>query len=766
MALAPDDYSPTTRERLSTFFRLSRRSPETSPAILQAAGYNVDLGDESAIQATLRNRQQWQTQVWDALDVCGEVANGVMTLGNLLSRIQVFVAEYPSEADGEPVRTTDADMIRIGERLGTPQETSMLLKEAGIQKLLPGEYQLIGIQPSPSRPNKSREEYFIVSIDELKAEGDGVIVQHPTGVSIKLVKGQDTWVRIWSPHPRKHSLAYSPLRPLLNNIDELVWWDMAASAVAKNRLGQVGMVMFPSNIEAPIQSGDPPGLTGSARAIKRWMEAVTKAIREPGTPAASIPLAMTYPWNDKGASGVEVIKFERSDDELLAKRSDYSLRRIAQGFPLPPEHFFGTGDATYGGATQISRDKFAEELEPFVVDLLSDWTRHWLRPIAEKSGKDPNRFLFWYDPSNLLVIPRWEEQANKGVELGLVSPKAWRRINNISEADKLDGGPETAEELLAWIRALRGREGNPSVQEDGEPVDEDGNLTPVPKEKKDGESHPPRDKPPAPSRGKGQPVAASANGSSDLGRRLAEIDADLMSRLQVMASEQTRQALVKAGNFIRNRARKNPTIRASIKNVAPEDVASTLGREHVTTLGTDGIFDDTFTELPHKFDLWCSRAVDAAIEAANLPTSIVSSGAFQLAYSTEDASTQLVRDLKELAASLLFAAPLSSETAKPEQADLLVPARIIRKALAAVGNPSPNGHTNLLLATGRTFTRHLADAGHFCTGHRWIYPTAPSRHPFSTHRNLDGTVIRVDDDAMTPGSGSEHCLCLAAPIFE
>lgn len=764
--MAPDDYVPSTREKLSMFRRLSRRNDST-PVTLQAAGYNVDLGDESAIQATLRNRQQWQDQVWDAVDVCGELSNAVMTLGNLLSRIPVFAAEYPDEPDGEPIRTTDPEVIRIAERLGTPQEISLLLKQAAIQKLLPGEYQLIGIQPAPNRPNKTREEYFICSIAELKAEGDSAIVEHPSGANIKLVKGRDTWVRVWTPHPRKHRLAYSPVRPLLNNIDELVWWDMAASAVSKSRLGQMGMVMFPSNIEAPIQADDPPGLTGSARAIARWMRTVTKGIREPGTPSSSVPVAMTYPWNDKGVSGVEVINFPRSDDELMEKRTDRNLHRIAQGFPLPPEFFFGTGDATFSGASQISRDKLTENVEPFVVDLIADWTRHWFRPILAQSGKDPNKFLFWYDPSNLLIIPRWEEQANKGVELGLVSPKAWRRINNISEADKLDGGPENAEELLEWIRALRGREGNAAVQEDGEPVDEDAHLGNSPTELKDGESHPPRSKPAAPARGKGQPVMASLNGNGqrDLGQRLAEIDADLMSRLQVMASEQTRQALIKAGNFLRNRARKNPSLRASIKNSAPEDVASILGREHVTTLGTDGIFDDTFTDVPHKFDLWCSRAVDACIEAASLPPTIVSSGAFQLAYSTEDAATQFVRDLKELAAGLLFTLDDLKET-KPEQGDQMVPARIIRKALAAVGNPSPNGHADLLLATGRTFTRHLADAGQFVSGHRWLYPTAPFRHPFSTHRNLDGKVIRIEADAMTPGSGSEHCLCIAQPIFD
>lgn len=764
--MAPEDYQPTTRERLSLFRRLGRRSDESAPVVLQAAGYNVDLGDESAIQATLRNRQQWQDQVWDALDVCGELSNAVMALGHLLSRIPVFPAEYPDEPDGEPIRTTDPDVVRIAERLGTPQEISILLKQAAIQKLLPGEYQLIGIQPGPGRPNKTREEYFICSISELKSEGDSAVVEHPSGANIKLVKGQDTWVRVWTPHPRKARLAYSPVRPLLNNIDELVWWDMAASAVSKSRLGQMGMVMFPSNIEAPIQADDPPGLTGSARAVARWMRSVTKGIREPGTPSSSVPMAMTYPWNDKGVSGVEVINFPRNDDELMEKRTDRNLHRIAQGFPLPIEFFFGSGDATYGGASQISRDKLTENVEPFVVDLISDWTRHWFRPILSKSGKDPNKFLFWYDPSNLLVIPRWEEQANKGVELGLVSPKAWRRINNISEADKLEGGPENADELLSWIRALRGREGNPSVQEDGEPTDEDAHLGDRDVELKDGESHPPRSKPPAASRGKGQPVMASVvTNGRDLGQRLAEIDADLMSRLQVMASEETRQALRKAGNFISNRARKNPSLRASIKNVAPEDVASTLGREHVNTLGTDGMFDDTFTDVPTKFSLWCDRAVDASIEAAELPTSIVASGTFQLAYSTDDAATQLVRDLKELAASLLFAEPSTSQPA-PESTDSLVPARIIRRALAAVGNPSPNGHTDLLLATGRTFTRHLADAGHFVSGHRWIYPTAPYRHPFSTHRNLDGKVIQVDDDAMVPGTGTDACMCLAAPIFE
>lgn len=738
------------------------------PALL-ASGENVEISSQSAVDAVLKRREEWQKQAIDARNACGEIHNGTSQLADLMSMLVTFAAEKPKDTDAQPERSTNEKAIKTAERLGSLVEVSQLLYDFTEHLVLIGESQLLGIQPRPDMGIHTERwmaysHFEIEKVDYAKEDGTiGQTVLIPDffeGQPLKLNPEEgDTWIRIWRPNPFAKSKADSHVRPLLGAVDELIWWNHAAESAAKNRLVLNGAVGVPTNLELPREANEPANLSGASRFMRRLYNTAIKTLRNPGSASSALPIFYTYPWNESGKSGLDVTTFERQQDDLLEKRTDRSLRSIAQGFPLPVESFFGLGNASQFGSREISESKFRENVSPFARFLFSALTQAWFQPILRAEGVENwQDFILWYDTSNLVVHPDITQAADKGYEYGLVSGPAWRRIRGLSERDKMDEAEKAA--ALEWLRGLKGREEKPKADDTDKDPDE-------PTEQVTHGRHAPVEKDGAPVRGKGQPVLASTNGHThthaNLGRRLAEIDADLLSRVQVMTDSAMRRALEKAGNKLKNRANKNVKLKQALRGVAAEEVAMSLGREAVIALGMDDLFSDCFENVPRLFINWMDKASEAAFVAAGLTPDKRKDAAYQLACGTDEASAILVRDLREHAATLLFD-KATSKIPQPEADDLLVPASIVRKAIAVAGGTPQGTKSALLLATGPAMTRSLADVGHFVSEYTFWYAPKP-RAPYLAHQRLDGTVVQLEGGATMPGD-VEFCSCLVVPVFE
>lgn len=753
---------------------------------ITAAAQKVDLRDEDAIKAVLKRREKWQSQAFDAYEACGELTYAVDFLAALMSRLTLYPAKAPKDKENDPVavRSKDPDetdavqsdepvdpnaekVIATFERLGNPDHRANLQRDLSVHLLVPGESWLIGLQKGTNRPNET-EVWQAASINEIELKTNSATLKEwgKDGKDLTLVSGSDTWLRIWRPHARYHNKAFSHVKPILDAIDELLWWDAAARARAKSRISDSGLLMIPSNMELPAEKEEEVKLSGTRRLIKRIYDTMVRAISSPGSADAAVPILLTYPANDRGKSGVEYIALNRPQDDLLEKRTDRCLRRIAQGLNVPVEIIFGLGQATHWGGGQIEQSVFREHIEPLALLLVQALTTAFLHPtLKAENVENFEDYIIWYDESNLIVYPQREQAADHGVELGAIGMAAWRRYRGFSESDK--PSEEEKLETLAFLQARRGRAYTPTAQEElpkpGQPG-ADTNQPPI-QPPAPGERAPlPRQ--PIAARGKGQPIAASANGhpngnGTSLGRRLAEIDADLFTRLQTTCDAAMYRALERAGTQLRTKARKNPTYRNMLRNVASEDVAQTLGREVVIKLGTDDLFTDAFASIPAQFRRACDRTIDAAFNAAGISPTTQQKAIFDISYSTDEAAQFLVRDLKELASIYLFDRAAALEI-KPEGDDSLVPARVVRKAMAAAGGGK--GTTDLLLATGHAVTQAFAACGLFAPTYEWWY--GPSvRAPFAAHQSLDGVQFELGKLPHSPGD-TDHCKCISVPIFE
>lgn len=560
---------------------------------LVAAGAEVDLKDSSAIQSVLNRRQQWQKQAFDALDACGELSYGTYFLAGLIGRLTLFVAEQPEFKDSEPAATTNKEAISVLERLGTKVERSEIQRDLTTQILVPGECYLVG-----RKEPDGDEVWEVRSIEEIQASGAAVTLRNAPNDEkpIVLNPDTDTWIRIWHRSPRYASQATSHVRPILDAIDELIWWDAAARARAKNRLADAGAWGIPNDIEAPEEKDDDPKLSGAQRFAKRFFQSMLNTISNPGSSSAAVPLVFTYPANDLRKSGMEYIPMKRTSDDLLEKRTDRALKRIAQGMNLPVEVLFGMGRAAHWTGGEIEQSVFREHVAPLAELIVNALTVAYLRPILREMGVDnPEKYLIWYDASQLIARPDMSQAADKGAELLMIGPPAWRRTRGFSESDKPT--PEEEKRMLEILTITRGRTGpvNPTGVSQTPPPD---NPNAQPTKPAAPSEHPPKEQPAVTNKTKGQPVLASVtNGHTDV----------LLAQLQILGDEKIRRALEKAGNKLRTRANKNERYKTTIKGAATEKVASLLGRDAVVKLGCDDLFDGSFDTVPAQFVALCRR---------------------------------------------------------------------------------------------------------------------------------------------------------------
>jgi hypothetical protein len=579
-----------------------------------ASGQEIDLSSTTAVATVLARRQRWQYQALDATEACPQVSYGISQLAGAISRLRFYVADKPKLKDAPPDPTTNEQAAGIIDQLGSVVDRAMLQFRITEQFLITGEPYLIYIKSKDAWEVRSIEEVFPASFtmpDGTSRPSIAVKDSPQDSQPVVLAPSSDTWIRLLHQSPRWSSLATSQLKPLLDIIDELVWWSNNGLATVQNRLAVNGALGVPNSLEAPIESEEDAKFSGSERFIRKWYERGLATIRNPGKASAKLPFLFSYPDNDQRKSGLEFIDMHRTSDDLMEKRVATCLQAIAQGMNLPPEVVLGmqSGSGSSHFTLQaIEESLFIQHVEPVAILIVHALTQAFLRPVLRKMGvADPNDYLVWYDASNLMAKPDMSQAADFGVQNVLINGEWWRKTRNFPESAK--PSPEEAAAMIEILQVTRGRippgggqDGsvNPSDNPELPPATPDKTIVP-------GE-HPPKQQDAVTARGKGKPAITKPIAASSNGHRT---DADvLLAQLQILGDEKVRRALEKAGNKLRSRANKNTNYKNAIKSCASEDIARTLGREACTKLGIDDLFDGCFDTTAAQF-----RVLASSVEA-------------------------------------------------------------------------------------------------------------------------------------------------------
>jgi hypothetical protein len=411
-----------------------------SPADLHAlvaSAAEVKIG-ESFVAKPLKV-EEWQRLAYYHLDICGELRFVANRHANALSRCRIFVAEV--DEYGRPGKECEeADVQALSETVfGGHTGKAEAVRLMGLQLYVGGESYIV----AEGRAAEEDDTWYVVTAQQLRAEAGTYQVKRPQSVGggmRTLTKGQDLLMRVWTPHPADADLADAPTRSVLPILREIERLSMLTMSQIDSRLISAGLLLLPAGTDFPHAQDKPGGIVGLMEMI---LEAAKAQLTGAGTAAGLVPILAEIPLG----SGKEVqhLTFSTPIQAEIKEKLDHAIRRLALGLDVAPEELLGQGDSNHWSAWAVDETSIKLFISPVLARMGDALTQGYLTGALEALGKDPDKYVFWFDTSPLAARPDKREDAFKLFEKGLISIKALLEACNFSE----DDAPED-EELTRW----------------------------------------------------------------------------------------------------------------------------------------------------------------------------------------------------------------------------------------------------------------------------------------------------------------------------
>lgn len=458
-------------------------APRTVPRALVSAATLVR-------QSTLRSvasRRPWQVQAWEMYDEVGELHSAVNWLAHSLSRCKLYVGELPDDrTEGDPVPTENTEAQQpLDELFGGPSGHPQMLSRFAVHLTVPGESYLIGLDldappadddagdspapvatPTPLAPEgvaveqQGARRWLVASTDEFETKNSKVTVQLPdSDRKVEVDVERSMVVRLWRPHARRAWEADSPARACLPALRELVTATARINADLESRLAGAGLLVMPASATvaragAASDAGDGtapagPGVVDDLVDDPDYAELINAMITPIGdrdSASAVVPILVRV--DDEAVEKVRHISFATKLDERVQSLRDSAIKRLALGLDVPPEVLLGMTDANHWTGWQIEESAVKLSVEPLLTLIVNALTENYLRPALTALGVgQPERYVVWYDVSELVLRPNRFEQAYKLWQDGLVGASAVLREGGFGE-DDVPTDVEQAQHLL------------------------------------------------------------------------------------------------------------------------------------------------------------------------------------------------------------------------------------------------------------------------------------------------------------------------------
>jgi hypothetical protein len=445
---------------------------------LRASAQRISLANKKAVPKETSKRQEWQDEAWGYFDDVPEVKYSVWFMGNVMSKIRLFVAvRNPEDPEADPVPISDpnsgippgivaqamAELQRLQGPLGGLPE---ICRELNMNLEIAAECYLVGWGPRESKdefdaggePMIIEEEWDIRSVSEViidRANGTVKVRNAPDDQSPRnLDKEIDTIIRIWQRHPRWSMMADCNMRAVLNECEALTLLSNQVKAEAKSHMG-AGFLLVPNELaddnDVPTE-GEEGEEAGEDAFMQLIYEGVTEPVEDPGSAAAVAPILLRGPT--ESLKEFRHVLIGRPLAAELEARIQARVERLARGMNLPVETVLGHQSTTFSNAAQIAQDQFADHFYPRCVLLVDALTVSFLQPNLVDALVDPDivdRLCIWFDPAGMIKQTDLSVTAKEGHDLGALSDAAWRRVMGWSE----DDAPGPVERLLRATLKLR-----------------------------------------------------------------------------------------------------------------------------------------------------------------------------------------------------------------------------------------------------------------------------------------------------------------------
>jgi len=388
----------------------------------------------------------WQEECWRLYDVIGELRFAASWVGSACSRVRIYVADV--DKNGRVQQETKKPKIAaLSDTLfGGPPAKAEALRMLGINLTVAGDAYIVGKQGSESDP----DQWFVVSCSEFKRYRGTLRYEWSDG-TMGSVEDGDLVIRVWTPHPRRHIWADSPVHaamPMLWEIERLTRYVFAQ---IDSRLVSAGLLPIPK--EASFVDDDEE-LTGAEGLTAHLSRVGALSLKGEGTAAGVVPTVVEMPMEALGK--IQLVQFNSELSQQARELRQEAIARFATAMDFPPEVLGGTGQTNHWSAWHIEESAVKIHIEPLMTRICDALTTAYLQPALKHLKEDPDRFIFWYDTAPLTVRPERLKDTLNMYEKGLVS-----RETVLIEGDyKLTDAPDDKEDLMRFTREVILRDPN------------------------------------------------------------------------------------------------------------------------------------------------------------------------------------------------------------------------------------------------------------------------------------------------------------------
>ncbi len=467
-------------------FRTTTPTPQPGPRVPRALVSAATLVSQASLTG-LAKKRDWQVQAWEMYDAVGELHAACNWLAHSLSRCKLYVGELPDDrTEGDPTPTADElAQVPLDELFGGTAGHPQMLSRFAVHLTVPGESYLIGLdldapaptaddtgeqvgQPSPIAPDGTavieqvQRRWLVASTEEFDTNNGKLSVRLPdSDRQVEVDLGRSTVIRLWRPHARRAWEADSPARACLGALRELVTTSARITADLESRLAGAGILIMPASASV-ARSTPTEGAAGDLGAddeslsddpdYATLIEAMVTPIGDRDSASAVVPILIRV--DDAAVDKVRHISLSTNLDANVLALREAAIRRLALGLDVPPEVLLGMTDANHWTGWQIEESAVKLSVEPILTMIVNALTENYLRPAHRALGvANPERFVIWYDVSELVLRPNRFEQAYKLWQEGMVGSAAVLREGGFSEDDVPTSTEQARHLLLSLVRA-------------------------------------------------------------------------------------------------------------------------------------------------------------------------------------------------------------------------------------------------------------------------------------------------------------------------
>ena len=337
--------------------------------------------------------EAWQREAWQFYETNGELSYTADYIGSAMSLIRLTINDVDERGVmlGE---TKDPDMAALGDTmLGGPAKRAQVLRALSVCLTVAGTGYLIG-RPGP---DKTQDWTVVASQFVRPLNDDETEVDFGLGHWETLNNKRNIIVRVWRQSPQRPLLATSPARALLLTFAQLQKLRMFMSSELNSRIATGGgLYPLPDDLSFPgdADNGIPEGAPGVAQLV--W-EAASSNIEGYGTAAAIAPIFFEVPRDTIPMLLDKPIRFDAPlSDHAMDYRKEL-IQDVARGMNVPSDVVEGMSNTNHWQAWWATEEFSTKTVAPDATLIVNALTKVIITAEAKARGKDPKRFMTWFD---------------------------------------------------------------------------------------------------------------------------------------------------------------------------------------------------------------------------------------------------------------------------------------------------------------------------------------------------------------------------------